>query len=205
VEIWCARLEELELDAGALSEDERARAARYRFDRDRERFVKCRALLRRLLAERVGCGAGEVRFALGEHGKPRLEPPCGWEFNVSNSGGRAAYVLARGRRTGVDIEQVRPGVELDAIAARFLPPGESERLAAMEEGRRLEAFFESWTRWEAYVKALGAGLSLPPGAMEPGWTVSEIDAGAGFKGTVVIEGECEVPAVQWAGSDSFTG
>jgi 4'-phosphopantetheinyl transferase len=164
VHAWCVDLDAVDADGGAeaagLSVDERARATRFHFARDRARFLGGRAALRHLLAGYAGTEPHALVFAQGAHGKPAL-PGTGLEFNFSHSGGCAVLAVARGRRVGVDVEQIRAERATLAVARRFFAPAEAAAVAAAAPAERALTFFRCWTRKEAYVKARGEGLSLP--------------------------------------------
>jgi 4'-phosphopantetheinyl transferase len=166
VQLWEASLDQdtrvVEETGYTLSADERARADRYCFDRDRRRFVACRAILRAILSHYVGRPAQALRFRYGPRGKPALESDGGLRFNVSHSHGRALFAVAHGREVGVDVERIRPLSGAERIAERFFSPPEVHALRAVPSGTaRLESFFTCWTRKEAYVKARGEGLGHP--------------------------------------------
>lgn len=146
-----------------LSRDERARAERFRFDRDRRRFVACRGALREILGSCVDLPAPEIVFEYGPYGKPALASPAGAgvEFNVSHCEGLALIAVAAGRRVGVDLERIVSGASRQRIAERFFSPAEIAALRALPVASQDEAFFACWTRKEAYIKARGEGLSIP--------------------------------------------
>lgn len=148
--------------ASLLSGDEAARAARLVFPLHRARWIASRAFLRRVLAARAGCGPREVRFAYGPGGKPALAHPAGQlEFSLSHAEGYAACAVTGGDAVGMDLEVVRPVQDFAAVAARFFSARENEDLLALPESDRLRAFFECWTRKEAFLKATGDGLARP--------------------------------------------
>jgi 4'-phosphopantetheinyl transferase len=156
------------LDAGAeetrslescLSDAERERAARFRFERDRRRFIVARARLREELAARLGVRPEAVRFAYGDNGKPRLADHA-LQFSVSHCDDVALFAFSKTAEVGVDIEAIRPVREADAIAVQFFSPLEHAGYAALAPRDRLLGFFRVWTRKEAYVKALGVGFSM---------------------------------------------
>jgi 4'-phosphopantetheinyl transferase len=189
VQVWQAALDEpappVEELAATLSPDERERAARFHFERDRRRFVACRGILRAILAPHAGVAADGVRFRYGPRGKPALEPVDegrGIRFNVSHSDGIALYALTRGREVGVDVERIRPVEDADRIAERFFSVPEREALRDVPFAARLDAFFTCWTRKEAYVKARGEGLGYPLDrfavSVTPGTTARLWSAGA---------------------------
>lgn len=147
--------------ATSLSADERERAARYRFANDRRAFVACRGTVREILGRHLAIPAAAVRFRYGPNGKPVFEPgEQELAFNVSHSGELGLCAVARGGVVGVDVERVR---ELpDAlIAARFFSPVEHAALSALDAEIQATAFFAAWTRKEAFLKALGEGVSYP--------------------------------------------
>ena len=164
VHAWCFDLDAACADGGAeaagLSVDERTRAERFHFARDRVRFLRGRAALRHLLAGYAGREPHALVFAQGAHGKPAL-PGTGLEFNLSHSGGCAVLAVTRGRRVGVDMERIRAERATLAVARRFFAPAEAAAVAAATPAERPLTFFRCWTRKEAYVKARGEGLSLP--------------------------------------------
>jgi 4'-phosphopantetheinyl transferase len=143
-----------------LSDDERERAARFRFDIHRRRFIAARGLLRQALSEYLGTPAHEIRFSYGAKGKPAVAgSPL--QFNVSHSEEMAVYAFAWEMPLGIDLEHIRALSDLEAIAHRFFSPGEWAAIEAMRPEERIDAFFRCWTRKEAYIKATGDGLSYP--------------------------------------------
>jgi 4'-phosphopantetheinyl transferase len=214
VHVW-----RVDLDAGVaaglalaprLPDEERSRAARYRFARDRERFLAGRAALRGVLAEYLGRAPEDLTLGRGALGKPYLlGRGGGLEFNLSHSEGCALLAVTRDRRVGVDVEGLRLGESGMDMARRFFAPAEVARLAATPEDARALTFVRCWTRKEAYVKARGDGLSLPlqqfqvplaadatralmasvDGPEEVArWTLRELAPAPGYLGAVVVEG-----------------
>jgi 4'-phosphopantetheinyl transferase len=162
VRVWAADLDALPACGPAwLSPDERARAARYRHSRDRERFERRRGWLRQVLGACLGRPPAEVRFTYGPHGRPAVMDGAGLQFSLSHAGGRVLCAVATGRRLGADLVHVRPGPADDAVARALFAPGEIAGLAALPADARAAAFHRCWTRKEAYVKARGEGLSHP--------------------------------------------
>ncbi len=154
--------------AALLSREERARAARFRFAADRDRWIVGRGMLRRILSLH-GAGAPErIAIADGRWGKPALSPPSALRFNLAHSGDHALVAVTRGREVGVDLERVRPLAGVMAVARRSCTAVELGRLAALLRRRRSEAFLRCWARKEACVKALGVGLRQPLDSFEAG-------------------------------------
>jgi 4'-phosphopantetheinyl transferase len=198
--------------AQMLSEDERARAARFHFERDRQRFTATRALLRMMLASYVGADPQALRFRYSDKEKPSLiseDSKNTVEFNVSHSGTTALLAFARGRALGVDVELMRRDFDHAAIAARFFSEDEQRQLATLEPAERYYGFFRCWTRKEAYIKAVGTGLSLPlhqfDVSLRPGdedallstrpdgaeaalWSMRDIPAGDGYVAALCVRG-----------------
>jgi 4'-phosphopantetheinyl transferase len=149
-----------ELNA-VLAQNELQRAARFRFENDRNEFVFSRGFLRRLLAGYLAASPQELVFQYTEFGRPVLDDAGGVEFNVSHSGGVVLLAFALRRRIGIDVERIRRDFSTVEIAEHFFSEEERTALRGLSEGQRHEAFFRCWTRKEAFIKALGEGLSHP--------------------------------------------
>ena len=194
----------LERCAALLDAGEAARADRFLRGEDRARFIASHAALRVVLGRALSTDPAGVAFRAETTGRPALALPSGGlDFNLSHSGDRALIGLARDARIGVDVEVRRPLPDALRIARAHFAPGETRALAALPPETREAAFFDLWTRKEAVVKALGAGLSLPlaafqvtvppdpprllAGASGPdGWTLAGIEAGHGTAATVAV-------------------
>ena len=150
-----------------LSDDERERAARFRFPLHGDRFVVARASLRLLLGGALGESPDGLRFAYGSAGKPALaDAHGGLSFNLSHSDDAALVALVLGTSVGVDIEAERESVDAFDLADRFFAAREAAALATVPLAGRMAAFFRCWTRKEAFIKAIGEGLSAPLGDFE---------------------------------------
>lgn len=195
-----------------LSPDERERAQRFRFPRDRRRFAAARGALRSLLGRYLACDPACLRFVYGEAGKPALPPAGGGDpplrFNLSHSS-EVALIAVSGREVGVDVEAINPNLALGHLAARFYSPAEQAWFRSLSPERRPLAFYQIWTGKEAFLKAKGLGLGLPldrfdvlPEQGGPSllcgcrWDAGEVDRwalrplqpGAGYAGAVAAEG-----------------
>lgn len=145
-----------------LDDEELARARRFRFERDRDHFITARALLRRCLGRYLDLAPGAVRFVYGLHGKPALvDAGAAVTFNVSHSHGVALFAFSTGRQLGVDVEQICEDRAGPQIAERFFSLREAATLRSLPAECRTAAFFRCWTRKEAFIKAIGEGLSHP--------------------------------------------
>lgn len=193
-----------------LGEDERARAARFHFERDRTAYTVARGALRTLLGRYLGRDAAELAFGYRDKGKPYLAAPPGdaLRFNVSHSGGLALLAFVRGREIGVDIEQRRPMLDLLGLAHTSFSPGEYAAFCALPPADQLHAFFSCWSRKEAFIKATGEGISQlaafdvslapseparllrvdgePPGRLR--WSLQDLPAIPGYAAALVVEG-----------------
>jgi 4'-phosphopantetheinyl transferase len=146
----------------ALSGEELARAGRFKFDRDRDRYIAAHGVLRQVLARYVGCTPGELRFGANRFGKPHLANASGLHFNLSHSQDVAVVAIASAKtgELGVDVEAVRPLDDLMKIAQQFFRADEAEALQRLPVTAQPLAFYRIWTRKEAYLKATGTGLSM---------------------------------------------
>jgi 4'-phosphopantetheinyl transferase len=145
-----------------LSPEEEQRAARFRSIELRERWTVARGALRSILAAYAGCEPGALVFREGPHGKPALTGPVeDIPFNLSHTGGLALVAIAGSGRVGIDAESVRSEIEVEDLSRRFFAPVEATEILALSPDAQLAAFFTCWTRKEAFVKALGGGLSVP--------------------------------------------
>ncbi len=145
-----------------LSGAEHERADRFRFAVHRKRFVICRGMLRKLLSAYKGIPPDSLQFSYNRYGKPELQTPVAAEplhFNVSHSDQTIVIALTRAAPLGVDVEYMRRKTDYRNIAKRFFATAEWEDLCNVPQALRRRAFYNCWTRKEAYIKALGSGLS----------------------------------------------
>lgn len=217
VHVWSTDLDEATSASQRLerllTEDERRRAATLYFEKHRRRFIAARAMLRELLGRYLQVDPSELRFVLDAYGKPRLAYPTGLgavHFNVAHSDGLALYAMACDRAVGVDVERVRADFSFGDIAAQFFSPDENAVLRAMAPRWRSERFYAYWTCKEAYLKAIGTGLSLPlesvhvemgpeggPAGLriegQPAegsqWSIVQLTPSHGYTGALAVRGE----------------
>jgi 4'-phosphopantetheinyl transferase len=144
-----------------LVKHETDRAARFSFSHLRESFVIARGALRYLLGRYLDLHPASIRFIYGSNGKPALASAANIQFNITHSGSLAAVALTADCQIGVDLEQIRPLSDLQHIADRYFCSEEAAEIMSLPPSERERAFFCCWTRKEAYIKAIGDGLSAP--------------------------------------------
>ena len=221
VHVWRAILDQDVLDKDTstlhdmeqiLSTEERDRARKFYFEEDRTHYIKARGLLRVILSRYLDTNPNQLRFRYNPYGKPSLADPFGQEglnFNVSHSGGMALYAVAHGRRVGIDLERIREDISYELLAKRFFSPLENDVLDSLPSEAKNKAFFDCWTRKEAYIKARGEGLTIPleqfDVSLEPDepvrllnnsvypddvsrWSLQEITPAQGYAAAIAVEG-----------------
>jgi 4'-phosphopantetheinyl transferase len=146
---------------GVLAPDEIARADQYRFSHLRRSFVLARGALRILLGCYLDVSPASIQFTYGSRGKPALARPARVQFNASHSGDLAVFAFTAGCEIGIDVEQIRPIENMQRIADQFFCPEEAGELMSLTASQRERSFYLCWTRKEAYIKAIGDGLSAP--------------------------------------------
>jgi 4'-phosphopantetheinyl transferase len=168
VHIWYTSLDTLATQQTQfwlmLSEDERTRAQRFRFEIHRQRFIVGRGILRTLLGRYSHTPPESIAFSYSANGKPFLMPSdstLGIEFNASHSHELALFACTREQAIGVDIEYMRAFPDTQAIVNNFFSHQEQQAFSALPASKQTASFFAAWTRKEAYLKACGDGLSLP--------------------------------------------
>jgi 4'-phosphopantetheinyl transferase len=163
IDIWTLSIHSLDIQIAPfhniLSPDERIRARGFRSDQLQRSFIFRRGVLRVLLGGYLSIAPQEVSFFYGTQGKPHIDKEKLLEFNTSHSGDTAVFVLTSGYDIGVDIEQIRHLSDMDGLVQCFFCPEEISQFASIPHEQRERAFFYCWTRKEAYLKAVGHGLS----------------------------------------------
>lgn len=190
VHLWRAPLDPVpELEA-ALSAEECTRAGRFRFDRDRQRFIASRAILRTILASYAGIGAAELRFVEGPHGKPELAGNASaLRFNLSHSGSLMLLAVTQARELGVDIERVRDDVAFETLAEKYFAHDDAWELRKLPPEQRAAKFYDVWTCTEARLKADGIGIHHGLHVAEPErWSVATVTPADGYVAALAVEG-----------------
>ncbi|MCX4692886.1 4'-phosphopantetheinyl transferase superfamily protein [Streptomyces sp. NBC_01408] len=183
-----------------LSREELRRAAAFRGRRDRDTYLVTHLALRMALARELGMPPAEVPFirhpcpGCGEpHGRPGVEgDPL--HFSLSHCADRGLIAVAR-TPVGVDLERT-PDPAVVRRLSRLLHPAEHAELALLPEAERAGAFLRAWCRKEAYLKAIGTGLSRSTAldhvgtgkvpAHLPGWRLDDVPAGGGYAAAVAV-------------------
>jgi 4'-phosphopantetheinyl transferase len=214
--VWTVALDQpptpLNLLARTLSADELERAGKFRFPRDRDRFMTARAMLRAILARYLGRDPVSVAFTYGPQGKPAVHGSAGeieLGFNLTHSEDLALIAVTYGRPVGVDLEGVRPFEDVKDVPARIFSPRELAEFQSLAPSHRATAFFSAWTRKEAFVKATGLGFSTEVAEVEvtfapgqparlvrlhgtteavTGWTLRELIAPPRYAAAVALRG-----------------
>lgn len=204
-----------------LSQAEIERAERFYFQKDRDRYLITHGALRAILGQYLNENPQDLTFTYDHHGKPYLENYSpGLFFNLSHSRDLALICVTMKRAVGIDIEYEREEIEIEQIAAQFYSPYENKLLLSLPLPERRAAFFTGWTRKEAFLKALGNGITLPldqfdvsliPGepprllkvAWAPeetnNWSLQDILPGAGYSAALAVQGkDYEVSCWEWS-------
>ena len=196
-----------------LSEEERARAARFIRQEDQTRYTLAHGGLRAVLARYAGLDPSALRFQAGSTGKPALLDeqgrPHALRFNLSHSHGRMLIAVAQRQDVGADLEQIREKVEVVKLAKRFYAPSEYREIMGLSGFDQVQQFYRYWVAKEAVLKGQGVGILslheceiLTPvdgatchvclsdgAALQPGWTIRWIACGAVWQGAVALRGE----------------
>jgi 4'-phosphopantetheinyl transferase len=214
VHVWVVRLKGhdtcFDHCQAMLNERELHRASRFHYEHLRRTFTLSHGCLRALLGLYLGVPPPDVEFGYGLRSKPCIaKPVTDLRFNQSDSGDLVAFAFTVGCEIGIDIEEVRPFSDLESVVANVFTPREMVELRGIDSSLQQEAFFATWTRKEAYVKALGDGLFIPtdsfrvtvcPEARAPhvyfdqhpetvrDWQLHSFHPAAGYLGTIAYRG-----------------
>lgn len=197
IHLWTVCLdtaeEELSGSACPFSDHEVARAKSYKSERLQKRFLLGRLKLRQILSLYTGSPFEKLEFSRGSQGKPFLKNHTQIRFSHSQSGDTQMVAVASGLNVGIDLEKVRHD-DFDAVARRFFSSDENALLQTLTGVEKLETFFRIWTRKEAYVKALGAGLAYPLTAFTVSGRVTDTDA-------LIHDDYCDRSPMSWRVTD----
>lgn len=198
-----------------LSDDECRRADQYKFEKDRLNFVVARGILREIIGHYLTIKPEDIVFSYTSFGKPYLANNT-LNFNLSHAGSLIVYILAKSKQVGIDIENIRPIPEFLDIAKEFFSMQENIDLNSISKDKQLKAFFSCWTRKEAFIKAIGNGLSFPLNqfsvtllsqdlpkltiikdktTIKNEWGVYAMNLSYGYEGAFVFDGPQEDPKI----------
>jgi 4'-phosphopantetheinyl transferase len=188
VDLWSLSLDlavgEHEWDVLPLSE--RQRAHRFRREIDRDRFVVCRSVLRRILGAYLDRVPERLEFEYGEHGKPFLAGEA-LHFNVSHADGKSLIVVTCAGPVGVDLEPEARAIDVDGVAKTVCSRSEYARISALPAADRRLALLRIWVAKEAFLKSTGQGLTRPLDHLDASeLTVRFIDAMPGFVSAIAL-------------------
>lgn len=217
VHVWRLNLNEVELDRNCLknylSDDEKMKAHSYRFDKDRDKYIIRRGILRKILSLYLSLEPTQINFNYSLQGKPTLSNDFGnlkLHFNVSNSEDLILYAVTQDRKLGIDIERIHPKFMDEQFISYAFSARELSFLQILPPFLKQRAFFMGWTRKEAFVKAIGKGLNIDPKRIElardlyekkvilnkskdvnisPSWSFKDLNINSGYAGSIVVEGD----------------
>ncbi|KAA3617197.1 MAG: 4'-phosphopantetheinyl transferase superfamily protein [Calditrichaeota bacterium] len=213
VHIWLIRYDQSEsilAESGIiLSKEEKERASRFHFEIDHRRYSVTRSLLKKILGKILSKPALKIKFTFNKYGKPELvQQSEKIFFNVSHSGNLGLIAISDIAQIGVDVEKYREEMITGDIAKRFFSDLEVTEFLSLNENEKLQGFFNCWTRKEAFIKAVGKGLSIPlntfdvsliPGSQTElrdvryknetadGWHLSDIKVDSGYAAAFIIK------------------
>jgi 4'-phosphopantetheinyl transferase len=221
VHVWRANISSWQARETAfhqlLDPAEQRRAMRFHFEKDRLQFVVTHGLTRILLGHYAQCSPSRLHFSHGIAGKPTLASPDATptiEFNLSHSADWMVLAVAPNSPVGVDVERWSVDVEFTDLIQRFFSPAERREFAALQPSDQCAGFFACWSRKEAYIKAIGTGVSegldhfdvsvAPAGPArllrdrrDPqaarNWQMHDLPFGHGYSGTVVCRAGTKAP------------
>ncbi|HSE19062.1 MAG TPA: 4'-phosphopantetheinyl transferase superfamily protein [Pyrinomonadaceae bacterium] len=210
VHVWRVVLDQpdnrLESFRRTLEPHELERAGRFHFEKHRRHFIVARGFLRSVVARYLETQPEALRFVYGTYGKPALASEHSLRFNLSHSNQVALLAVALDAELGIDVEHIRADFASEDIARRFFSRTEVEAFNALPKEEQVAAFFRCWTRKEAYIKAIGKGLSqaldafdvtlepdLPPALLRAEeddasrWLLRDVHVGEAYAGALVVE------------------
>lgn len=221
--VWSAVLncsiQKLAFFFNLLDADEQVRASRFHFEKDRHQFIASHGILRAILSGYLNISPEKIIFSYNEFGKPFIENQTDIQFNLSHSKNITLIAITKNYSIGVDIEYIKQTRDVDAIAERYFSTREYSALKQLPTEERQKAFFNVWSRKEAFLKAHGQGLSyslekveVSLATSEPAkfiaihdeneniseWKLYNLEPAHDFAAAVAIKGELkEIQMMQW--------
>lgn len=191
-----------------LSENEKTRASKFRFEKDRLTYVTARGVLRELISAYTHQSPSAIAFFYNEQSKPYIISDTSLKFNVSHSGEKILMSFSLEHEIGVDVEFNKRSIEIPQVAKSFFSKNETKALLCLPDVQQLSAFYNCWTRKEAFIKAKGGGLSIPLDQFEVSllpeekaelrvikwdqtdvvnWNLQSITVGEDYTGAVIVK------------------
>lgn len=197
VHLWVVDLASPTGPADCLGAAEKERIDRLKFETDKTRYTACRSALRYLLGAYCSVPPGELGFSTGPSGKPSLIAGRGPGFSVSHTGDLAVIAISRAPDIGVDIEAIRSLDDPAGLASSVFHADELAQLSRYYGAELIARFFKGWTRKEAYLKALGMGLTIDPRSVKTGLEPAAgwIEGQRPFPGTAVHLQSLQLPGL----------
>ena len=203
-----------------LIDEEKQKALKFVFEKDRVRYTIARGILREILGQYLSAVPNEISFSSNKYGKLSIDRKyhqSNLNFNLSHSGDMIVYGIINDRQIGIDVENIRPNDSSRNIINRFCSGHEKDEFNMLPERIKERAFFTCWTRKEAYIKALGLGLYYPlehfSVSLTPGkrakltydknydvskWSLEEFISTDQYIGAVAVEGkDLDINLFQW--------
>lgn len=206
-----------------LSADEIERAGRFHFEKNQNRFISARGMLRQILGLYLGEKPQRLQFEYTAFGKPVFGTNSDYKdlhFNLSHSESFALCAITHSREIGIDIERVRNEISVAQIVRRFFSSGEIHSIETLHEEKQNQLFFQYWTRKEAFLKGMGQGLSFPMEQCDVSlmsgvtfspvifhheksensdWHVKDLFPAEGYVAAIAVEGrDCDLSCFQYS-------
>jgi 4'-phosphopantetheinyl transferase len=213
IHVWRADLNQnfstIQKFSETLSADEKQKAAKFRFEKDRNHFIAARGSLRKILGGYLGIAPNKICFSYNRFGKPFLDArETRIRFNVAHSNGLALFAISRGQEIGVDLEYIVNNFEILKTARSFFSDAEMSVLKNLPENLQTAAFFSGWTRKEAFIKAVGRGVLYPTKQFTvsimpedsnislqtnefQNWSVMNLNCQSNYKAALAVEGKIQ--------------
>jgi 4'-phosphopantetheinyl transferase len=201
VHLWRATLTPTPEIRAALSPSEWMQSTKFHHERERERYIATRGLLRLILSKYVDAEPADLEFIAGPHGKPEVSsPPTALRFNLSHSDDLLLLAVTHGREVGVDLEYMRPEVPFESLADHYFDPDDAWDLRLLPPEQRPWKFYDIWTSTEAQLKASGIGIlqgwKVPDAEL---WSMHKFAPAAGYAAALAVGGgEFQLGYWSWA-------
>jgi 4'-phosphopantetheinyl transferase len=226
VHIWSVYLDQSDPIIAALtrilSDEEKKRAVRFLFPIDRKRFIVCRGILKMILGHYLKIDPNQLYFAYSSNGKPLISNSINSQnlrFNLSHSDSLALYAFTLCHEIGIDVEKIIRTPEMDQVAKRYFSENEYCIYRFLHGKKKKEMFYKYWTRKEAFIKAIGDGLTLPLESLDVSnvsdetgkismfevvsqnvsqWYIHDLDINSGYEAAFAKEKQCsKLMSFQW--------